>query len=190
MRSLLIVLIIALTFCVRLLSGQAVDWNAALRNHLGNVGTTELTTAQQHAIVRALVRRDPKACEVDNSDWKKHLVATAIDLGKPNTMLIEASVGCGRGTVNGAMWLIQWHGATPVVLGDLSGWFYGVLPHQSHGLHDCAAAWHMSAREFSLAINRFDGSQYRTIAAADVTCDEGDNCTAKPKPLRQPVGLQ
>ncbi|MGC2638608.1 MAG: hypothetical protein WA294_15610 [Acidobacteriaceae bacterium] len=99
-------------------------------------------------------------------------------------VLAEAGPGCARGGQgsNGAMWLIQLNGNSPILLagpsGKFSGWLYAVQPATSHGYRDIVLGWHMSAVDADLNYFRFDGTRYRSIGTAAIHWnDDGGNGT-------------
>ena len=177
---------VALLIILHVVHAQTINWQAIVSDHGNRLQQTTLTDSQTHNLQRMLVRHSRTTgqtwCDKDDTSWVDNLKASDIPIGVAHAMLIEAGQGCARGAqgANGAMWLIRWQGPTPVLLGELAGWPYRVLPHTSHGLHDVTVGWHMSAREFGLSLFRFDGTHYQQAGTADVVCDDYGKCKATP----------
>jgi hypothetical protein len=102
-------------------------------------------------------------------------------------LLVEAGSGCGRGGQgsNGAMWIVRFEGARPVLLATpkqgFNGWLYAVQASASHGLHDIVLGWHMGAFETGLAYFRFDGAHYTQISTAELIPDDDGNSKIVPE---------
>lgn len=103
-------------------------------------------------------------------------------------LLVEAGAGCGRGGQgsNGAMWLIRFDDAKPVLLATpkdgFSGWIYSVGPPESHGYRDIVVGWHMGARDSGLSYFRYDGKVYQAAGSASIEYDDDGNGKITPNP--------
>ena len=167
------------------LPAQSTDWQRIVQPfHMDRLRPERLSPEQQARLKALLLQTGTgwQGCEGDTS-WLDNLKVSQLPSVPRHGMLVEAGMGCARGGQgsNGAMWVVQWRNSTPILLGHMDGWFYQVLPSQSHGLPDLTAGWHMSGAEFGLTLYRFDGKRYRRAAGTDVTCpDDYDLCTAKP----------
>lgn len=166
-------------------SARSIDWQRIVDvPKAGKLPPEQLTPAQRRALEQAIVASNTvwDDCEDDN-DWPHAIVAHRVNLGPGHFTLAEAGQGCARGGqgANGAMWLLRWDGATPVMLGDLDGWLDAVLPESSAGLHDVAVGWHSSADEYGLTLYRFNGKKYRLVDGTDVHCAiDTERCIASP----------
>ena len=165
---------------------QSINWEPVVTPfRMDHLRPAKLSALQQARLKRLLLRSGPvwQGCEGDTA-WASNLKTSWISLGPVRGTLVETGPGCARGGqgANGAMWLVQWHGTEPGMLGQLDGWFYRVLPTAHHGLPDVTAGWHMSSSEFDLTLYRFDGHRYTQAGGADVKCpDNGDDrCVAQP----------
>jgi len=105
------------------------------------------------------------------NDLIRGLTLEVIPLAPGKTVfLVEAGRGCARGGqgANGAMWIIQFNGATPVLLAspdnEFQGWLYSIPPTTSHGYKDIVLGWHMGAGEADHTYFRFDGKSYAAIS--------------------------
>ena len=142
----------------------------------------QLSAPQRRDLERAIVASNTvwDDCEDDN-DWPHQIQVHRVELGSGHYTLAEAGVGCARGGqgANGAMWLLRWDAGKPVVIGDLDGWFDGVLPQTTNGLHDVTAGWHNSADEYGLTLFRFNGKRYRLVDGTTVHCSgDTSHCVA------------
>ena len=142
-----------------------------------------LSQAQRQLIAKSIAVHERTATQ----DWGQDCTVSELSEGSKwellpvsplhKVLLVEAGP-CARGGQgsNGAMWIVRWDGATPVVLASpkqkFSGWIYSVQPSTRHGYRDIVLGWHMSAFEASLSYFRFDGSKYRCIGNATSATDE------------------
>jgi len=138
---------------------------------------------QLGAIARLLRQRDSGdswGCEGSEfDDMIKGLKFEVLPLAPDHEVLLaQAGAGCARGGqgANGAMWLIRFEGATPVLMASpkdgFNGWLYSIQPSISHGFCDIVLGWHISAAETGLSYFRFNGKSYVAVGSATRTQDD------------------
>ena len=119
-------ILLTLLLAVSTLSAQTTLWGHV--SHSYNPPPTpraQLTQAELTAIrnlLRSPAQRNVWECGDDpdpDSDWVNDVLFSTISLAPGRkTILVEAGPGCGRGGqgANGAMWIIELHGAHPTRL--------------------------------------------------------------------------
>jgi hypothetical protein len=177
-----------------LLAAQADLW----KNVAPDAGPTRLDRAPltdpQRRAVFALFGRQGQAhvWECESAPDAKGLLSglsfSAIPVAEGKTVyLVEAGAGCARGGQgsNGAMWLVRFDEAGPVLLATpkegFDGWLFRVQPNASHGYHDLILGWHRSSSEAGLSYFRFDGNRYRQVGKATGEWNENAHMTIKPE---------
>lgn len=158
----------------------------------GPLRPAELSQPQKKSIARSIVLHGGAAGQnwgegctvgelVDGSTWEVLPVSQA-----HKVLLVEAGA-CARGGqgANGAMWVVRWAGAAPVILASpeqqFSGWIYSIQPSISYGYRDIVLGWHMSASEAGLSYFRFDGKGYRCIGNATSISDGSGSAKIVPR---------
>ncbi len=181
-----VVLITTLLPASSRLVAQVINWHAIVDRHntrQANPPAAHLSAAQRERIRLFLLHADPNpgACPQGDTSWTRKMSYSAVPLGQGKTTLVQVAAGCARGGQgsNGAMWIVDRTHA-PAVLASLNGWFDGVQPTRTNGLHDFTVGWHMTCCEYTLSLYRFDKHQYQDVADVKVSCDEEDLCTIQP----------
>ena len=151
------------------LSPARIESLHALLRQPGSLGSWDCDPSELQELLRGL-----------------RLTALPVSSGN-NVILAEAGRGCARGGQgsNGAMWLLRFRGATPVLLASpgagFNGWLFSVQPATHHGYHDIVLGWHMSAADTELTYFCFDGKSYHPMGAASLLADENGNVTIVPR---------
>ncbi len=120
-------------------------------------------------------------CDSGDISWANDLAYNSLNLGPHHTTLVQVNASCARSAqgANGAMWIVDDAHTSVLLAATLEGWFDGVQPTRSHGLHDVTVGWHMSCCSYGLVLYRFNGKAYRDVAEVEVACDDDDHCTIK-----------
>jgi hypothetical protein len=173
----LVIMMAVLTLSLVSAHAQSDVWKhvtAPTRLPLRDVKLSDVQLTAIATLLRRSDKEDVWQCEGSELEEMIHgLTYESISLtqGK-DILLVEAGPGCARGGQgsNGAMWLIRFEGAKPVLMaspkGEFSGWLYSVQTASSKGYRDIVLGWHMSALETDLTYFRFDGNSYVKIANA------------------------
>jgi hypothetical protein len=158
--------------------------------------SAELSQSQRKSIAKSIVANGKTASQdwgqdcavrelVDQSNWE------VIPVSPSHKVLLVEAGSCARGGQgsNGAMWIVRWDGAAPVVLASperqFSGWIYSIQPAMRYGYYDIVLGWHMSAAESGLSYFRFDGKRYRCIGNATSVAENGSTRIVPTKPSGQ-----
>jgi hypothetical protein len=184
--------LLVLSYLLTALPAQANVWQHVSASP-GSIQLQRVTVskAQFDAIRNALTASGGtgwQSCDVaDGADWTQALIFEELPVSATEkAMLVEAGSGCARGGqgANGAMWVLRFEGAKPVLLATpqhrFNGWLYSIQPTTSHGLPDLVLGWHMSARETGLSYFQFDGASYRLMGIATLLADADGNAKIIP----------
>lgn len=144
-------------------------------SRLDRAAVSEAARSAVEALFRAQGQTSVWECDprTEERQLLNGLIFSGIPIGEgKRAYLVEAGQGCARGGqgANGAMWLVEFRKAGPVLLATpgerFNGWLFSVQPSTSHGYRDVVLGWHMSASEAGLSYFRFDGVRYRQIGSA------------------------
>jgi hypothetical protein len=187
-------LLLVFSFLLAIIPVQADVWQHVSTSPIATqLQRVTVSKAQFDAIRNALTAGGGsgwQSCDVADgaeADWTQALIFEELPVSATEkVMLVEAGPGCARGGqgANGAMWVLRFEGAKPVLLATpqhrFNGWLYSIQPTPSHGLPDLVLGWHMSARETGLSYFQFDGASYRLIGMATLLADADGNAKIIP----------
>ncbi len=131
-----------------------------------HTSTLHLSKQQTRSVLRTL-HVEPE--ELECAD----LSSSQIQISpRHKVIFVVAGQGCMRGAgANGAMFLVQFDGGHPILIGKLYGWLYSVQRRLFYGYRDIVIGWHINAYETGLAYFRYDGNEYKAIGGA-IACRE------------------
>ena len=186
-------IVLSLVFAASAAVGQSALWTQVSPGHLPPAFQPATLSPAQLSSLHSLLRQEGSfgdwGCEAsDMQDLFNGLRFSRIPVSSgKQTILVEAGPGCARGAqgANGAMWLLHFKGAAPVLLATpragFSGWVDSVQPPSHHGYRDVVLGWHVSAVDAELSYFRFDGKLYRRIGSASLLTDENGQSKIVPK---------